>query len=57
LQIPVVVATTCTAWQYVINRRAFSTALLACELIAFKDSLPDLAPFASASIVLQCACH
>jgi hypothetical protein len=57
LKIPVLITTTCTSWDYVIDGIAVHTACLACVPVTIKNALTNLAPLAGASIVLQCTAH
>jgi hypothetical protein len=57
LKVPVVVSTIQASWDYVIDRVGFTTTMLASVTVTLKDTASNLAPFGSAAIVLECACH
>jgi hypothetical protein len=52
LQIKLIISTTHSSWDYVINVCAVSTALLAGVTVTLEYPLPNLAPLACAAIVL-----
>ena len=45
------------SWNDVVNRIAFHSTMLTSVTVPLQYALPNLAPFAGAAIVLQCACH
>jgi hypothetical protein len=44
LKVEIVITTPKTAWQDMVNRIAFHSTMLTCELVAFKNPLANFAP-------------